>query len=106
MAELIGGEPMAGIGERLRLTREALELKPGEFAGGAGIAKSTYSQWESGTRLPDLQFAMRLCDRYGLTLDWIYLGHLACLPYALAVKISAAQIAGPPLTDEAADGDP
>ena len=75
------------VGRRLQLTREALESAQGTFAGSAGIPKNTYSQYEGGKRLPRLDFAVRLCDRYELTLDWIYRGDPSGLKYNLAEKI-------------------
>ena len=73
---------------RLQLTREALNLGQGEFAKGAKIPGNTYSQYESGKRLPQLPFAIRLCDRYQLTLDWIYRGDPSGLKYNLAEQIN------------------
>lgn len=75
------------IGERLVLTRMALEMAPGAFATSAGIAKSTYSQYETGERTPSLPYALKLCERYELTLDWIYRGDPSGLKYALAEQI-------------------
>ena len=76
------------IGIRLELTRLALGMKPGDFASRAGIAKSTYSNYASGAREPDLALALKLCNTYELTLDWIYRGDPSGLKYALANKIN------------------
>lgn len=75
------------IGRRLQLTRSALQLTPGVFAAGAGINANTYSQYESGDRLPSLPYAIKLCERYELTLDWIYRGDPSGLKYTLADQI-------------------
>lgn len=76
------------ISRRLYLTRHALGvMEQGEFAKVAKLAKSTYNNYEKGLRIPDLDFAVRLCDAYELTLDWIYRGQLDGLPYRLASKI-------------------
>ena len=77
----------AAVGKRLQLTREALKSAKGAFAASAGIPSNTYSQYEGGKRLPRLDFAVRLCDRYELTLDWIYRGDPSGLKYNLAEKI-------------------
>lgn len=83
------------IGRRLQATREALGiLKQGEFAKGAGIATNTYNQWEwtkdgkPPKGRPDIDYANRLCERYGLTLDWIYRGDPARLPKEIVDKLS------------------
>ena len=73
--------------KRLELTRNALKLAPGVFATQAGIPKNTYSQYETGVRMPRIDFALRLCERYELTLDWIYRGDPSGLKYNLADQI-------------------
>ena len=57
------------------------------FAAGAGIQKSTYSNYEKGEREPTVENAIKLCDRYELTLDWIYRGDPSGLKYTLADQI-------------------
>jgi transcriptional regulator with XRE-family HTH domain len=76
------------MGRRLELTRIALGLTAGAFANRAGVAKSTYSNYTSGTRAPELDQALKLCEAYELTLDWIYRGDPSGLKYGLAEKIN------------------
>ena len=82
------------VGVRLQITRQALKLSPGEFATKAGIAKNTYSQYESGDRLPALEFAIKLCERFELTLDWVFRGDPSGLKYNLAEEIIRLRHAG------------
>ena len=63
--------PFRDIGERLRLVREVRGLDQGAFAEGAGLAPSTYNQYEMGVRRPAIENAIALCDAYNLSLDWI-----------------------------------
>lgn len=79
------------VGQRLRLTREALRLTQRDFALGAEIQPTTYGQYETGARLISPARAIELCQTYQLTLDWIYMGELAGLPYRLAAAIKALQ---------------
>lgn len=72
------------VAARLRQTREAFRMKPSEFADNAGIARNAYAQYESGQRLPRLDIAIKLCSTYGLTLDWIFRGEMAGLPFNVA----------------------
>ena len=81
------GREKAAIGARLILTRQVLGLDQTEFAKRAGIAKSTYNQYESGTNQPRIQEAHKICDQFGLTLDWIYRGDHSGLRYELANAI-------------------
>jgi len=81
------GPDRKAIGERLRLTREAMRLQQNEFAERAGIAPTTYNQWEKGKNEPDVGYAIALCDAHHLTLDWIYRGDASGLKYELAELI-------------------
>lgn len=80
-----------GVGQRLRLTREALRLGQAEFAARANMAPNTYNQFEQGTRLISPQKAAVLCDVYSLTLDWLYRGDPGNLPYKLAAASKALE---------------
>lgn len=76
------------VSARLELTRDALGLSGREFAGAAGIGDSTYSNYKKAKRRPEIDHALRLCDRFELTLDWIYRGDPSGLKYGLAQKIN------------------
>lgn len=77
------------IAYRLKLTRTvALEIGQTELCALVGIKTNTYNQWEMGKGRPELDKAMLLCEALGYTLDWIYRGDPAGLPYAIASKIA------------------
>lgn len=78
---------METIAARLRATRHALDLTQRELCRRAGIETNTYNQWEKAKGRPEIDKAFKLCDAFGLTLDWIYSGVLAGLPHDLAVKL-------------------
>lgn len=84
------------IGERLRLTREALRKTQTEFAKLAGINLSAYNQYEQGKKRPSPETVALLCDTYDLTADWVYFGEIDNLRYALAKAIQALREAGNP----------
>jgi transcriptional regulator with XRE-family HTH domain len=79
----------AAIGHRLQLTRQALGLNQTGFCARAGVARTAYTQYESGDKRPSIESANSLCDAYDLTLDWIYRGEMAGLTYELANAIKA-----------------
>lgn len=79
------------VGERLRMVREAMGLASGIFASQAGICASAYSQYESGERRCSLDAGIRLCHRYGLTLDWIFMGDHTALPASLVEAMNAVR---------------
>lgn len=83
------GSTAEAIGQRLRLTREVLGLSQAEFADRCGIARNTYNQYEQGKNKPQLQLAIDMCERFNLTLDWLYRGDPSSLPYKLADAIKA-----------------
>lgn len=72
--------PHREIAERLIAVRLANELEQSELCQSLNIQPNTYSQWESGKKRPNLDDAMRLCERFGVTLDWIYRGDPSGLP--------------------------
>jgi transcriptional regulator with XRE-family HTH domain len=77
------------IAARLIASRKAIGLKQAEYAERAGIPNNTYNQYEQAKGRPSLDFAYKLCDVYGLTLDWIYNGDESGLPYRIAKNIFA-----------------
>ena len=84
------GDLAADVGRRLRLSRVALgypDRQQIDFATDSGIAQSHYNKFESGARCLTLNVAMKLCHRWGLTLDWLFRGDPSGLPYKLATDI-------------------
>lgn len=71
------------VARRLAKSRRALGLDQETFGGGAGLSQPRYNQYETGKRILTLDAAMRLCDRYQLTLDWLYRGDPSGLPKRL-----------------------
>lgn len=63
------------IGQRLLAVRTHFSSGPQkEWAAKNGFAQNRYNQWERGTRRIPVDAAETLCERYGLTLDFIYRG--------------------------------
>jgi transcriptional regulator with XRE-family HTH domain len=79
---------MVQIGTRLAELRKAKGLRPVEFCRPVGVAANTWSQWENGKRLPNLEDMTRVCAVFGATLDFIYLGRMDALPHDTATEIS------------------
>ena len=83
------------IATRLRHTREALGVNQREFARRVNLKPNRYSQYESGARPLTIDAALRICDEYGVTLDWLYRGDRSRLPYHLAIDIARIEAAEP-----------
>jgi transcriptional regulator with XRE-family HTH domain len=70
-----------GIGRRLKAIRLANGFeRQGEFADALGIGRNAYNSWETGAQRPGLTQAFRVVDQFGVSLDFIYRGHLHTLP--------------------------
>jgi len=78
------------LAQRLKTTREALELSAAELCKQIECKPNRWSQYEGGDRRITLEVANRLCDEFGLSLDWIYRGNPAMLPHALRIKMRQA----------------
>lgn len=72
------------VGRRLRSTRLALAMTQTEICRELGTTRQAWSQWEKGDRLFDVRAAVRLKERHGITLDWIYAGDSSRLPARIA----------------------
>ncbi|MGR3376037.1 helix-turn-helix domain-containing protein [Salipiger abyssi] len=68
--------PFSMIGERLARLRKATspELSQKAWAERHGFSPTQYNNWEKGSRRIPVDSAERLCNDYGLTLDFIYRG--------------------------------
>lgn len=84
---MLNNSSLPAIAERLVITREAMGLSQAEFCRQAGIAANSYNQYEKGKRRLNLDAGLRMCERFGYTLDWIYRGTLDGLPSGLAERI-------------------
>lgn len=78
--------PRDEMSERLVRTREAFGKSQTDFARGAGIGLKAYSNYENGYRV-GLDAAIKLCQAYSLSLDWIYFGTYAGLPASVQERI-------------------
>lgn len=75
------------VGERLESTRRALGINKSTICERAGLHNSQWTQWIQGRNLPAVPFAIRLCDEFSLTLDWIYRADRSGLPSKLVDEL-------------------
>ncbi len=81
----------AGIANRLRLIRDYYQLSSKDFAQQADVSIKSYSQWESGDFRISIDGALSIGARFGITLDYIYLGRIDTLPLALGLSLKDAE---------------
>ena len=74
---------------RLRDLRIVLELtKPSDFIADTGFGKTRVSNWDKSYSRPDLDAGIIMAGKFGVTLDWLFLGNPAGLPQDLASKLN------------------
>jgi transcriptional regulator with XRE-family HTH domain len=78
------------IGRRLLRTRQALKLSQAEFCRQIDVERNLYNPFEKGRRRITIDVAMKIRDRYGVTLDWIYAGDPHALPSGLYHQLVAS----------------
>jgi len=67
--------PYPEIGTRLEAIRAAFsDLNQRQWAMRHGFEPTQYNNWEKGVRRIPVDAAEKLCETYGLTLDFVYRG--------------------------------
>lgn len=75
----------AAIARRLVATRLALGYdNQVEFCTALGVSPQAWNNYERARAKPSLDVALQMCDRFNLTLDWIFRGDAGGLPHRLA----------------------
>jgi transcriptional regulator with XRE-family HTH domain len=80
------------IGRRLVRTREALGYTQAEFCREIEVERNQYNPFEKGRRRITVDVALRILDRFEISLDWIYAGRKMGLPQGLHVKLPPAAL--------------
>ena len=75
------------IARRLRLLRMAVADSITDLSTRTGITRSAWSNYENGLSRIGVDAAMKLCDTYGISLDWVYRGQDAMLPHGLVRRM-------------------
>ena len=79
------------IGYRLKLIREAKEMKPAQMAEFLGIERTYWSRFEGGKRPITDAMAALLVERCEVTLDFIILGRWDRLSFSVAESLKSAE---------------
>lgn len=75
------------MGERLRRSRCEIDENMTRFAEEFGVKNNRWRMWELGEHAADEWVMVAMCDRYGLTMDWLYRGQIESLPPLLQAKL-------------------
>lgn len=68
---------------RLKALIDALNDNQSQFSARVGISQPALNNYLKGLRRPDLDVAINIQAKTGVTLDWIYLGDRSGLPARL-----------------------
>jgi transcriptional regulator with XRE-family HTH domain len=82
-----GGKSLVDIGRRVLMLREALGLNQSAFSRLVDISQPSLANYEKGFRRPELDKAIQIVNKTGVTLDWIYLGDRSGLPQRLLAQL-------------------
>lgn len=80
----------ADIANRLRAVRGHFGLSSKDFSEMADVSAKSYSQWESGDIRISIDGAIKLREKYGISLDFIYTGRLDTLPSNVARALASS----------------
>jgi len=78
-----GGRSNLDIAMRLRALMKALGHNQASFASLIGISQPGFNNYLKGIRRPEIDFAINIQTKTGVTLDWLYLGDRSGLPSKL-----------------------
>jgi transcriptional regulator with XRE-family HTH domain len=79
---------LPAIAHRMKLLRLTAGLSAADFARENGMGRAMWHNIETGFSRIGIDAAMKLCDKYHITLDWIYRGHDASrLPRGFAKRL-------------------
>jgi transcriptional regulator with XRE-family HTH domain len=72
---------------RLVALRQALGHTQAQWARRNGFEPQVVNNWEAARNRIGLDAALKICSVTGVTLDYIYRGSMAALPWELAAKL-------------------
>ena len=89
-------ERLAGQGDRLRRLRKAFGFETSNaFAAYLGVGYPRWNAFENDFPL-SREIAFTLVKRFGVSLDWLYLGKIDALPTELLRKLGELEVPQPP----------
>ena len=75
-----GGRSNTDIAKRLAALMDAMKLKQVEFANLVGVSQPAMNNYLKALRRPEVDVAISIASKTGVTLDWLYLGDRSGLP--------------------------
>lgn len=78
---------MRAAGKRLAQTREALRFNQTAAARMFDVQRAAWNHYETGRRMLDIQLASLICEKWGVTLDWLYRGDKSGLTMRMVARL-------------------
>ena len=63
---------MNNISNRIRSLRKSKNITQAQLANDLGVQRTTITNWESGIRVPDVEYASKLSKYFGVPIDYLY----------------------------------
>lgn len=82
-----GGRSNKDVAKRLVALMKATDTNQTAFAGLIGVTPSALNNYLKAIRRPEIDVAIQIQVKTGVTLDWLYLGDRSGLPARLLQKI-------------------
>jgi len=80
------------IAFRLLTLRAWRDLSQKDFCAEIGVGTNHYSPFENAKRRIPLEIATKLVERYGVTLDWLYLGDMRGMTGQMQAELRIAEL--------------
>jgi transcriptional regulator with XRE-family HTH domain len=84
-------ESIDAAADRLKITRLALGLSQAEICRQTDITVQAWNNAETGDNRLTVDNALRVCRRYGVSLEWLFRGDIRGVPAELARRIAQAE---------------
>ena len=82
------------VAQQFQLALEALHITQAEVARTLGVSPSKLGNWKRGDNYPDPFLMTVFCDRYNVSMDFLYRGVIHGLSKDLADGLARAKAAG------------
>lgn len=76
-------KPYPDIAARIRWHRGLMSMTQSDYADAISVKRTRLAVWETGTQRLSLDGALALRRKWGLSLDFLYLGDAGALPMTL-----------------------
>ena len=94
-SKVTNAEHLASVAQNLERAMEALGLTKSELARSMDITLQKLGNWMRGDNYPDPYKLTLFCERFGVTMDFIYRGKISGLQKDVADGLAKAEQASP-----------